>query len=96
MDGLRAALIAGKVDGSTYQGACACLVGTIANVRGCDYRVLGTLAPNSNRPIERFFMNISKGDTPETNQSAKLALEWIDEWLLRMRAAFGPKEGQPV
>lgn len=36
-----------------------------------------------------FFCGISKGDTPETNQFSKLALEWVDDWWNRMHAAFG-------
>ena len=88
---LRDALSEGRVDGSTYEGECACLVGTIANVRGVNYKAVAGLAPNSSRPAERFFMNIRKGDKPETNQSAQIALGWIDEWLANMRAAFGHK-----
>jgi hypothetical protein len=79
--GLREALIAGKVDGSTYEGDCACLVGTIANVAHCHYEALPHLKPDSSRPIEVFFCSIKKGDTPETNQFSKLAVEWIDEWI---------------
>jgi hypothetical protein len=79
--GLRLALVEGRVDGSTYEGACACLVGTIANVRHCAYSDIPNLAPDSNRPIERFFMNISKGSTPENNQCCKIAVGWIDEFL---------------
>ena len=75
--GLLAALRAGKVDGSTYQGACACLVGTIANPQ---------------RPAERFFLLIREGDTPDTNQAAGIAEGWIAGWLERMAAAFGAKE----
>jgi hypothetical protein len=86
---LREALAEGRVDGSSYEGECACLVGTIANVRGVNYASLSGLAPNASRPAERFFMNIRKGDKPETNQSSKIALEWTDEWLSNMRAAFG-------
>ena len=78
---LREALITGKVEGSTYEGDCACLVGTIANARHCNYKLLPQLKPDSSRPAERFFLAIKKGDTPETNQAAKLALEWIDTWL---------------
>ena len=86
--GLRTALLNGKVLGSVYTGDCACLVGTIANVRGCDYRDLGTLSPDSNRPAERFFLGIREGDTPKNNQFSKLAVGWIDEWLMNTREAF--------
>ena len=79
--GLRAALVAGRVDGSTYEGECACLVGTIAHVRGGQYDALGNgIKPDSGRPIERFFMGIRKGDTPESNQCSALAVEWLDEF----------------
>jgi hypothetical protein len=80
------------VDGSTYTGDCACLVGTIANVRHCKYNDLGTLKPNCDRPAEKFFMGIRGGDTPETNEVSRIALAWVDEWLFAMRAAFGPKD----
>ncbi len=87
------ALNEGRVDGSCYDGPCACLVGTIANARGCAY---GELAPllraDSRRPAEAFFMAIHEGDTPATNQACKLAIEWVEEWLTRMRLVFGPKE----
>ncbi|KDC23990.1 pentapeptide repeat protein [Bordetella bronchiseptica F4563] len=88
---LIAALKAGRVDGSTYQGECACLVGTLANAREVSYSSIESLEPNSSRPIERFFLSISRGDTPETNQFSKLALEWAEEWLARMQAAFSPQ-----
>jgi hypothetical protein len=77
--GLLLALREGRVDGSTYSGECACLVGTIANIKGEAYTALPDLSPDSDRPIERFFMNINKGDTPETNQTAKI----VEGWLLR-------------
>ena len=80
--GLRAALLAGRVDGSTYEGECACLVGTIAHVRGGQYDALGNgLKPDSNRPIEQWFMSIRKGDTPETNSVSRITVEWLDEFV---------------
>src|SRR4051812_38650117 len=86
------ALKNGRVDGSTYEGACACLVGTLANARQTHYQNLGTVKPNSSRPAECFFMGIHKGDTPETNQFSRLALEWSQEWLETMRTAFQSAE----
>ena len=78
--GVRAALIEGRVDGSTYSGECACLVGTIGNVRKADYTQLGNgIKPDSGRPAEQWFMSISRGDTPETNQCSALAVQWLDE-----------------
>ena len=80
--GLREHLISGNVDGSFYQGECACLLGTIANVRNCDYQAIGNgISPNSSRPAEQWFMSIKKGDTPETNQISKITVEWIDEFV---------------
>jgi hypothetical protein len=77
---LRAALIEGRIDGGTYYGECTCLIGTIANARGCDVYSLGSLGPAPDRPIEHLFMRISRGDTPESNPTAKLIVQWIDEW----------------
>jgi hypothetical protein len=80
VDGLRATLFSGKVNGSTYEGECACLVGTIAHVRGCNYEHIDGLKPDSTRPIERFFLAIRPGYTPENHQVAKVVAGWIDEW----------------
>jgi hypothetical protein len=94
--GLRAAIAEGRIDGSTYEGECCCLVGTLANVAHRLYCDLPGLRPNSERPAERFFLAIRPGDTPETSRFSRLALEWVDEWLSRMREAFGPKETVPA
>jgi hypothetical protein len=79
--GLRLALVGGRVDGSAYEGVCACLVGTIANVRGKPYKELNGISPNSSRPAEQWFLGIKKGDTPETNQISALTVGWLDEFV---------------
>jgi hypothetical protein len=86
---LIAALREGRVEGSTYEGACACLVGTIANARGCEYSHVTDLAPNSWRPAEQWFLGIHTGDTPETNAWSARAVAWAETWLTRMQSAFG-------
>jgi uncharacterized protein YjbI with pentapeptide repeats len=78
----------GRVNGSSYSGACSCLVGTLANARGESYNKLIGLLPNPLRPAERFFLAIKEGDTPETSQFSALALKWAQEWLDAMTAAF--------
>ena len=88
--GLIAALKKGRVNGSTYQGECSCLVGTLANVRGCSYNQIPSLKPNAYRPAEKWFLGIRQGHTPENNTFSKLAVEWAEEWLGRMQDAFGP------
>ena len=85
------ALKAARVDGSTYHGPCACLVGTIAIKREVGVDDIEGLRPNSLRPAERFFMGIRQGDTPETNQFSALALQWVQQWHDNMAAAFGPQ-----
>ena len=82
---LIAALQEGRVDGSSDSG----LVGTLANARGCYYSEFSPIVPCQSRPAEILFVGIQKGDTPAANQRAKLAVEWSQEWLDRMRAAFG-------
>jgi Pentapeptide repeats (8 copies) len=83
---LIAALRAGKVAGSTYSGHCACLVGTIANARGVDAHTLHT---DSNRPAERWFLMISKGDTPGDNSPGAIAAGKAIEWALEYCAEVG-------
>lgn len=79
--GLLAKLDGGEVDGSAYQGECACLVGTIANLRGCDVSALTNgLTPDSSRPAERWFLAIGRGSTPGTNPIAAVTRDWIVEW----------------
>ncbi len=90
---LKKALIEGKVDGSVYEGDCCCLVGTIANSKGCSYKesaLMNGLIPDSSRPAERWFLQIGKGMTPETSGVVKLTLEWISEFeeLLNARLAI--------
>ena len=84
IEGLKTALKEGKIDGSCYEGECCCLVGTIAKVKHCNYNSLA-VKPNSDRPIERFFFGISKGDTPKTNQFSKIVLDWIEEFELLIK-----------
>jgi hypothetical protein len=86
LENLRDTLKAGKIDGSTYTGECACLAGTIAKNRGVNISSGGNIQVNgvafkadSSSPREQFFMAIREGDTPENNGAAKMALEWIEE-----------------
>jgi hypothetical protein len=92
---LIAALESGRVNGSAYSdGECGCLIGTLSiasgtsaeNINACE--IVHGLHGSVSRPIERFFLSIGKGDTPENNQAAKLVRDWAAEWLERMRAAF--------
>ncbi len=83
---LRDALIAGKVNGSTYSGTCACLAGTLAKARGLD-EYNGTDIPvngfvfiaDAHSPREKWFLAIREGDTPETNPVSAISLEWVNE-----------------
>jgi hypothetical protein len=52
-------------------------MGTIANARKVD---VDTLECNSNRPAERWFLGISKGDVPRSNQISKITKGWIEDF----------------
>jgi len=91
--GLLAAIREGRIDGSHYEGACACLVGTLANVRHCAHNAIPGLTPNASRLSEVWFMQIAPGQTPENHGPSKLAEAWVSDWLTRMQAAFGAKAG---
>ena len=83
---LIASLREGRVDGSQYEGYCACLVGTIANAKGASYV---TLEHNSDNPAERWFMMIHKGDKPSDDTGGGYAAKMALEWALEFCAASG-------
>ena len=78
---LRKSIIEGKIDGSTYEGECACLCGTLEKTSNEKIKTVIHDQRDSSRPIERFFLGIKQGDTPKTNSISKIALEWVDEFL---------------
>ena len=84
---LKQNIIDGNIDGSTYEGECACLSGTL--IKGAKItngkqakEVIKKIMDcrDSSRPIERFFLGIKIGDKPRNSQFSKLALEWIEEF----------------
>lgn len=80
---LKRALREGRVDGSLYDGPCACLIGTIANARQCRAEALGQQHPalklDEERPAERWFLAIEP-DMAETHAIVALTLDWIRQW----------------
>ena len=89
--GLLAKLRGGEIDGSCYEGACACLVGTIAIVRGVSYHDLDALRPNAGRPAERWFLALQPGHTPQNHPVAAITEQWIGEWLTDHGIAVPPR-----
>src|SRR5690606_4059660 len=79
--GLYRAICGGEIDGQVYTGECACLVGTIANIKRVDFNLIPDLEPNSERPAERWFLAIREGDTPENNQVSAITKEWTEEFM---------------
>ena len=72
------ALRDGKVDGSTYTGGCACLVGTLENAGAVN------LPHSASSPAEQWFAMIREGDKPGDDTrggfAAAKALEWATEY----------------
>jgi hypothetical protein len=78
---LRQSLINGKIDGSKYEGECACLKGTIANVKHCSYKKIPGLVANAHEPSEQWFLQIKQGDNMENSNVVKLTVQWLDEFV---------------
>ena len=90
--GFIAALREGRVNGSTYEGECACLVGTLANVRGVHFE---TAFPDhsSSHPAEQWFLMIRKGDKPGDDTGGGFAAAKALEWTLEYCALTGVELG---
>ncbi len=74
-------LIEGKVDGSQYEGDCACLIGSLANADGGMDKVCNAIPfyeKGTHNMGESFFLNIHKEDTPKTNSFSKHAVLLCD------------------
>ena len=92
VSGLIKALREGRINGSQYTGSCACLVGTIANVKGVDYSAL-THSPDN--PAERWFMMIREGDKPGDDTAGGFAASKALEWALEYCALTGIAVPEP-
>ena len=78
---LVAALRNGQVDGWTYSGDCACLVGTLENAGAVN------IPHEASSPAEQWFAMIRKGDKPGDDSgggfAAGKALEWTLDYCAR-------------
>jgi hypothetical protein len=80
--GLYDYLMKGRIDGSLYEGECACFCGTVANIRHEEYdKMSNNLKPDSDSPTEKWFMSINKGDTPDSNQVSAITAGWMREFM---------------
>ena len=78
---LKQMLIDGKVDGSQYEGECACLLGSLANADGGMDKVCAAIPfyeKGTHNYGEMFFTNIKEGDTKDTNWFVAHAIKLCD------------------
>jgi Pentapeptide repeats (8 copies) len=79
IEGLKQKIIEGKIDGSQYKGDCCCLIRSLGDDR------ISNCIPYYSKGLhnlgEQLFYQIKKGDTPETNQFSKIALDLCNEYL---------------
>jgi hypothetical protein len=83
-------MIYGRIDGSQYEGECACLVGTLSNIRG---RNFADAFPDysSKNPAEQWFLMIRKGDKPGDDTGGGFAISKALEWTLDYCEVSGVK-----
>lgn len=95
LPGLKKALLEGRVDGSQYEGECACLIGTLGNVNGGVDKVC-SMIPFYEKGLENYgeqwFYQIREGDTPDNSFFAKHALELVNSVLEDRPARNTPQE----
>jgi hypothetical protein len=81
---LRDKLIKGEVDGTQYEGDCACLIGSLGNADGGVDKVCQTI-PYYDKGLhnfgEQWFYQIKKGDTPKNNEFSAHVLKLLDQVL---------------
>jgi hypothetical protein len=84
LPGFREKLIKGEIDGTQYEGDCACLIGTLGKLDGGVNKVCQTI-PYYDKGLhnfgEQWFWQIHKGDTPENNTFSAHALKLLDSVL---------------
>ena len=81
LPGLRKALVEGRIDGTKYQGDCACLIGTLGKLDGGITKVCKAIPfyeMGLQNYSEQWFWQIRRGDTPKDNQFAAHAVKLID------------------
>ncbi len=82
LPGLREKLVQGKVNGTQYEGDCACLIGSLANIQDKSTKEVCNYLPFYDMGLhnygEQWFWNIKEGDTPESNEFSKQAVFLID------------------
>jgi hypothetical protein len=82
---LREKLVAGEVDGTQYEGDCACLIGSLGQGTSEGVDQVCEAIPYYEKGLhnisEQWFWNIREGDTPESSPFAKQALKLIDDVL---------------
>ena len=86
VSGLKNAIICGRINGSVYSGECACLKGTIANVKGCEIDLLPNITKSTSEPSEQWFLQFKEGQNPENSKTMKLTLDWIEEFEIFLKA----------
>lgn len=70
----------GGIHGAVYSGVCACLVGSIANLRNV---AVSTMLKDAYRPAERFVLSIERNMIPSSHQQSKILLDFCNKWSMQ-------------
>lgn len=88
VENLLAAIKEGKIQNSIFMGDRINLAGTLETV-AFSFAGIPGLDPNIGRLAEIWFLRIGPGETPASgNRNAVMAAIWIEEWLMKIKAAF--------